>query len=241
MKVRLSIASIIMLTTHLCMAQEKITPVTVIELFTSQGCSSCPAADKLLNEIIEKADQENKPVIGLSYHVSYWNYLGWKDPYSNENYNTLQRKYAEALQSSVYTPQMIIDGKQEFVGSDQEKAKEAIQHASTKSQECAITLSDLIQHEKDATLNYQLSKLPLNEHLIVLLVKKHVENQVPSGENKGRLLKHNNVVIYRQEALLSKEGSITLPIDVLKESDSLIVYAQDNKTLAISAATKMKL
>jgi hypothetical protein len=241
MKVRLSIASIIMLTTHLCMAQGKATSVTVIELFTSQGCSSCPAADKLLNEIIEKADQENKPVIGLSYHVSYWNYLGWKDPYSNENYNTLQRKYAEALQSSVYTPQMIIDGKQEFVGSDQEKAKQAIQHASSKSQEYTITLSNLTQREKDATLNYQLNKLSLNEHLIVLLVKKHVENQVPSGENKGRLLKHDNVVIYRQETLMSKEGSITLPIDVLKESDSLIVYAQDNKTFAISAATKMKL
>src|SRR6476659_8572322 len=138
MKAGLSIAYIIMLTTHFCMAQEKATSVTVIELFTSQGCSSCPAADKLLNEIIEKADQENKPVIGLSYHVSYWNYLGWKDPYSNENYNALQRKYSEALQSSVYTPQMIVDGKQEFVGSDQEKAKEAIQHASTKSQDFAI-------------------------------------------------------------------------------------------------------
>jgi hypothetical protein len=230
-----------MLANHLCVAQEKSTPVTIVELFTSQGCSSCPAADKLLNEIVEKAEQENKPVIGLSYHVSYWNYLGWKDPYSDENYNTVQRRYAEALQSSVYTPQMIIDGKQEFVGSDQEKVNQGLQHASTKSQEYTIILSNLTQHKKDATLNYQFNKIPMNEHLIILLVKKHVENPVPRGENKGRLLKHDNVVVYRQEVELAKQGSITLPSTVLKESNSIVIYSQNSKTLTISCATKMEL
>lgn len=81
--------------------------VTVVELFTSQGCSSCPSADKLLSELSKK---EN--VLALSFHVSYWNYLGWKDPYSNEQYTERQRDYARVLHlRSIYTPQMIVNGK----------------------------------------------------------------------------------------------------------------------------------
>src|SRR6267378_3153420 len=76
----------------------------VIELFTSQGCSSCPAADKNLAELIEAAEKTGQPVYGLSFHVDYWNYIGWKDPYSNPEYTERQRKYAMAMNlESVYT------------------------------------------------------------------------------------------------------------------------------------------
>src|SRR5258708_28691391 len=91
----------------------------VIELFTSQGCSSCPAADKNLAEIIEKAEVNGQQVIGLSFHVDYWNYIGWKDPYSKAEFTERQRKYSAHMNSeSVYTPQMIVNSEKEFIGSD---------------------------------------------------------------------------------------------------------------------------
>ena len=86
--------------------------VNVVELFTSQGCSSCPPADALLAQI-----KDDTNVIALSYHVDYWNYLGWKDPYSNKAYSAYQRSYAKELNSGVYTPQMVVNGSKEFVGS----------------------------------------------------------------------------------------------------------------------------
>ncbi|MEM6525653.1 MAG: DUF1223 domain-containing protein, partial [Bacteroidota bacterium] len=88
--------------------------VAVVELFTSQGCSSCPSADKNLSQLIK--DKNDRKVFGLSFHVSYWNYLGWKDPYSKEAFTERQRKYAAKFaNSSIYTPQMIVNGKEEFV------------------------------------------------------------------------------------------------------------------------------
>src|SRR5579872_5297720 len=96
----------------------------VIELFTSQGCSSCPAADKNLAELIEEAEKKGLPVYGLSFHVDYWNYIGWKDPYSRSEYTARQREYSSFLNSeTVYTPQMIVNGEVEFVGSDKKAAE----------------------------------------------------------------------------------------------------------------------
>src|SRR5258706_7835451 len=105
----------------------------VIELFTSQGCSSCPAADKNLAEIIEDAEKNGQPVYGLSFHVDYWNYIGWKDPYSNPGYTARQHQYAQKLNSeSVYTPQMIVNGEIEFVGSNKKASSEAVASALSK-------------------------------------------------------------------------------------------------------------
>src|SRR5438445_2521237 len=91
----------------------------VIELFTSQGCSSCPVADKNLAEIIEKAETNGQQVYGLSFHVDYWNDIGWKDPYSKAEFTERQKKYASIRSfENIYTPQMIVNGETEFVGSD---------------------------------------------------------------------------------------------------------------------------
>src|SRR5437899_2881738 len=99
----------------------------VVELFTSQGCSSCPAADKNLAEIIEKAEANGQQVIGLSFHVDYWNYIGWKDPYSKAEFTERQRKYALRMNSeNIYTPQMIVNGESEFVGSDKNTSTKEI-------------------------------------------------------------------------------------------------------------------
>jgi hypothetical protein len=99
-------------------ASAQSSPV-IVELFTSQGCSSCPSADKNLAEIVENAERNHEPVYGLSFHVDYWNHLGWKDPYSNRAFTERQRNYAKLMNSeSIYTPQIVINGENEFVGSN---------------------------------------------------------------------------------------------------------------------------
>ena len=96
-------------------------PFVVVELFTSEGCSSCPPADELLSEIVD-GRYENTDVIGLSFHVDYWDYIGWKDPYASRDFTNRQRIYAEKLRShQLYTPQMVVNGKHEFVGSNRQQ------------------------------------------------------------------------------------------------------------------------
>jgi hypothetical protein len=93
----------------------------VVELFTSEGCSSCPAADELA---IALSKEYTGNVYFLGYHVDYWNYIGWKDRFSAADHTELQRQYASAFRlNSIYTPQVVINGKREFVGSDQTRLR----------------------------------------------------------------------------------------------------------------------
>src|SRR3982074_1663188 len=98
------------------------TPV-VVELFTSEGCSSCPPAENLLSHMAEQQPIENAEVIALEEHVDYWNELGWVDPFSSREWTARQHAYAGVLgNGNAYTPQMVVDGKTEFVGSQSQKA-----------------------------------------------------------------------------------------------------------------------
>ena len=109
-------------------AEETVTSAApvVVELFTSQGCNSCPPADAFLGELAQRSD-----LIALAFHVDYWNYIGWEDPFSSPEATQRQRDYAQSLSlSSVYTPQMVIDGSFDAVGSDRAKVNRAIAAAS---------------------------------------------------------------------------------------------------------------
>ena len=121
-------------------------PIVVLELFTSQGCSSCPSADKLLNEVRKEYNEEN--VFALSYHVSYWNYIGWKDPFSKEEYTEKQHAYAAKFRSrSVYTPQLVVNGKEHFVGSDQYKLYSRLKSYSKTSVPNQVVLKNVKRTE----------------------------------------------------------------------------------------------
>ena len=110
-------------------AQAQMNPV-IVELFTSQGCSSCPAADKNLTELLRKAELEGQPVYGLSFHVDYWNYIGWKDPYSSKQFTARQQAYRDHFEAeSTYTPQMVVNGTTEFIGSNKRvQSKPLLRH-----------------------------------------------------------------------------------------------------------------
>lgn len=157
--------------------------VVLVELFTSQGCSSCPPADALLAKL-----DEDPNVVVLSEHVDYWNYLGWRDPYSSAAFSERQAAYVRRFGlRSAYTPQMVVDGQIEFVGSDGGYAKKAIERAA-RAAKSPITLTrngDTIRVEAPADAKAELW---------VALARQNGASDVRRGENAGRHLKHVAVV-----------------------------------------------
>ena len=214
--------------------------IALIELFTSQGCSSCPAADKNLSEIIQQAEKDGKPVFGLSFHVDYWNYIGWKDPYSSKDYTVRQQKYSRILRSnSVYTPQMIVNGNVEFVGSSKREAESAIAQALKQKSAFNIKIIDLLVQEDKMILKYSVTGNPTNEILNLAIVERGVENDVLLGENKGKKLHHDNVVRAFRSFPLQRQGDLELtmpPSNVMKTS--AVLYIQDAAWKVITATSK---
>ncbi len=212
----------------------------VVELFTSQGCSSCPAADKNLAEIIEKAESNGQQVIGLSFHVDYWNHIGWKDPYSKAEFTERQRKYAQRMNSeNIYTPQMIVNGEHEFVGSDKNTSSTEITKALQKKMPFQISLKEVKQAEGKIIVSYALDKVPGKETINIALVEKTIGNEVTRGENSGRKLAHHNVVRYFATLVSQKEGTIEVSIPSSITSGILILYLQNNQWRVTGAVSKI--
>ncbi|MGF1447955.1 MAG: DUF1223 domain-containing protein [Opitutales bacterium] len=160
--------------------------VVVVELFTSQGCSSCPPADKLLGELADKPG-----ILALSYHVDYWDYLGWKDPYSSALATERQRAYAQNLKArGLYTPQAVIDGRLETVGSSRSKVLSLIAE-SLKDGPDRDVLIEVVETDGGYGIvvdGAQGTTLKLVEYLPL------AETAIPRGENRGRTLTEHNVV-----------------------------------------------
>ncbi|HXM63099.1 MAG TPA: DUF1223 domain-containing protein [Terriglobales bacterium] len=174
------------------------TPV-LVELFTSEGCSSCPPADALLQKL-DRQPIAGEQMIVLSEHVDYWNHIGWKDPYSSRFYSDRQSAYARRLGlSDVYTPQMIVDGISEFVGSDEELADKAFAKALAKPK-IAVSLSSVsIGSANVLQAHLVTGALPESNGLraadvYVAIALNHAESHVSHGENAGRTLAHTAVV-----------------------------------------------
>jgi len=179
-------------------ASDARTPV-LVELFTSEGCSSCPPADAYLQKL-DRQPVAGEEMIVLSEHVDYWNHIGWKDPYSARFYSDRQSAYAKRLGlASVYTPQMIVDGTIEFVGSDAALADKAFAKALRRPK-LAVRLSDvavgtvgvLQAHLEAGALQASFGLRAADVY--VALALDHSESQVSHGENAGRTLAHTAVV-----------------------------------------------
>src|ERR1700748_300945 len=125
----------------------------VVELFTSEGCSSCPPADAVVAKL--QKESAGKPIYILAYHVDYWNHLGWKDVFSDADYSKRQRDYAKTLNiSSVYTPQIVVNGKTELVGSEEEALHNAIKSALQKDALAQLTLVNMQISRNTVQVNY---------------------------------------------------------------------------------------
>lgn len=161
----------------------------VVELFTSQGCSSCPPADAYLGELVRRAD-----VLPLAYHVDYWDYIGWKDPFAQRAWTDRQRGYSAALGlRSIYTPQMVIDGRIDAVGSRRDQVERAIRTA--REAPAAVQL-DLVRTPAGAvalTLSGPEGSVA-EADLVFVTYDRRRETKVLRGENAGRTLVEYNIV-----------------------------------------------
>ena len=218
----------------------------VVELFTSQGCSSCPPADALLRHIDSVAAERGLPVYALSYHVDYWNRLGWNDPYSRSLFSRRQQVYAKAAGSRrVYTPQMIVNGTTEFVGSDRKKAHAAINESLKMSSKHRVTVSCKYDPSKrSVTIDYSVDGDPLPQRINFAVVDSPSANEVTSGENSGRTLSHVNVVRDFKVVELRSESAtgnveLELPQKVHVSESTVIAFIQDPTSRSILGATSI--
>ncbi len=211
----------------------------VLELFTSEGCSSCPPADHLMGEIEEK--YKNQPVYILSYHIDYWNNLGWKDKFSSPENSKRQQQYAQTLHSQVYTPQLIVNGKKELIGSDQNAVENALQSALLSSDNTKIDLSAKIS-EKEINVNFNAAQNDSQNKLLITLVEKKSSTNVQRGENEGRHLIHWQIVHQQHQISLKNtfEGKTTfkLPENFNPNNWEIIGLIQNMKTGEIRGSAK---
>jgi hypothetical protein len=176
----------------------------IVELFTSEGCSSCPPADAVLERLQQTQPVAGAEVIALSEHVDYWNYIGWSDPFSSAAFSARQETYARALgqQDRVYTPQMIVDGQTEFNGSVMNKALEAIAKAARSPKADVRIVIPETKTQKDnqeIRFNVSVKNVPPVDRgdvaeVILALTEDKLSSNVTRGENSGRKLAHTAVV-----------------------------------------------
>ncbi len=218
-------------------------PIAVVELFTSQGCSSCPPADRLLTEVSKQAMASGQAVYALSFHVDYWDRLGWRDPYSDARYTTRQQQYARRFKlETTYTPQAVLNGKREFVGSNRALLILLLTNALHETPPVAVQLTTS-QRGKTITVNYKLAGSLAGTVLNVALVSQTTSTVVNRGENAGHTLMHNNVVraFTTVQATETGQTTHTAPADFDAANGAVIAYVQQNNTLTMLGASRAAL
>lgn len=177
------------------MATEGISPRAVVELYTSQGCSSCPPADSVLYAL----NQDRRDLLLLSYHVDYWNYLGWTDPFSDSMFTDRQRDYAQRMRERyVYTPQVIINGEHVVRATEKQRIEDSSDATTPLHDIVSLMLSPHDpQRPASGTVKLQPLSTPDSTSAFKLWLvgfdREHARD-VRSGENAGRRLVHANVV-----------------------------------------------
>jgi len=214
--------------------------VAVLELFTSQGCSSCPAADRLLGTYTAK---EN--VIALSYHVDYWDRLGWKDPFSSAAFTERQNNYASLNKSDVYTPQIIINGQTEMVGSNDSKIAATVKKVLEQEPNADISIKTVKPENGQVSINFVAAGNTDNSVLNIALVQKKATTEIKGGENGGVTLTNYNIVRKFKTFNRINNGDNTESIDMPADSDQknmcVIVFLQHRRSNNISAADQKPL
>lgn len=223
----------------------------LLELFTSEGCSSCPPADRLLEALDQKQPIAGADLIVLSEHVDYWD-GSWKDPYSSPKWTERQRQYVRrfGLQSS-YTPQLVVDGQSELVGSIQGEAMQAIQNALGK-QKVPLTLSAVSREGANVKLHLNIPAIQPSAKegadILIALADDHAQSQVARGENAGRALRHVAVVqtlmtVGKVTAGEGFSGDFSLPVKAKSGVSGglrVVAFVQDRLTGRVLGATQQK-
>jgi hypothetical protein len=226
----------------------------VVELFTSEGCSSCPPADALLIKLTEKQGPE-KQIIALEEHVDYWDQLGWRDPFSSAEWTRRQESYAAAFgHGSVYTPQMVVDGRTEFVGSREWEARKEIEEVAGKAK-AEVHITPAETGADRAEFNVHVGKLAGVSRddvaeVWLAITETGLHNAVTRGENAGEDLHHAAVVrtLMRigvanakdSETAFAGEASVSFDRNWKRDNLRAVVFVQGKKTREIFGAAEVK-
>jgi hypothetical protein len=218
-------------------------PPIVVELFTSEGCSSCPPADAFLKELASVHG-----VIVLSEHVDYWNREGWTDPFSSASFTERQQQYAQRLASEVYTPQMVVDGRQ-FIGSDRDAAVAALRDA-TQAPKTAMAVGARLDGTRVAVhVDVTATGATPDADVVVALTEDELSTAVTGGENKGRRIDHTGVTRVLLIAGRTKRGAaangfdstVTLKSGWVADHMRVVTFLQSRKDGAIVGAASAPL
>jgi hypothetical protein len=202
----------------------------IVELFTSEGCSSCPPADSLLKKLSEDQPFDGIEIIALEEHVDYWNHDGWFDPFSSSEFTSRQEDYSKVLpKGGVYTPQMVVDGRTQFVGNRTHEARDQIRWAAAHPK--ARLLLTAVQSPKARTHAFEMRLDPSSTALAdsrldfyVAITEKGLSSNVKAGENSGETLEHSPVVRQLKKlhpVALPLSGPVNFSVDL---HDNWLVY-----------------
>ena len=239
----------------LAIAADRPVPV-VVELFTSEGCSSCPAADRLLARLEQTQPVAGAQVIAIEEHVDYWNQLGWNDPFSSPAYRARQNDYALAFHATdIFTPQMVVNGQTGFVGSDMNRAYHEIGAALPAATTQVALSANADPRDPDLLdLSVQVSNPKSakwrDSNVYLAVTEKGLMTSVQGGENAGRTLRHSSVVrsfgvIGRVDPKGANGGQLVstlrLPHEWKRENLHAVVFVQERGTLHITGANVIDL
>jgi hypothetical protein len=207
--------------------------LVVVELFTSQGCSSCPPADALISKLAQTRGQ----VIPLAYHVDYWDRLGWRDPFSSREATARQMMYVHSFGlNGAYTPQAVVNGSKQFVGSSSSSMNAAIEQATRAKPVGSIALN--VARDGAAIRGSIRAEAPPNSEVVVVLFEDGVTTQIKDGENAGRTVTDDAIV---RKIVRVGAGAVTrdfaLDANPAWKHLGVVAFVQDRATLAITAAT----
>jgi hypothetical protein len=219
-------------------------PPVLVELFTSEGCSSCPSADRALTLLEKQQPVNSADAVTLEFHVDYWDGPGWKDAFSSHLYTQRQEEYASAFKlGSDYTPQMVIDGQSEFVGSDLGKATNAIEKIA------AAPKGDITTQAKADSVKIGITNLPSHEVATVFLAaaEDNLTSNVSGGENAGEKLSHTSVVRELKAVGAIEKGADKFAVETAlplqpawkKESLRYVVFVQENSSRKVLAVGRV--
>ena len=221
-------------------------PFALVELFTSEGCSSCPPADRLLGRIAAEAFRSGQNVLPLAFHVDYWDYIGWTDRFARPEFGGRQRWYAAAgCSDGVYTPQMVVNGTAAFGGSDERRARAAIAEALVRTPAASLVAAATLDAPAHAVrVRVAGAGLPGSATVNVAVVESGLSTRVLRGENADAVLEHDRVV--RGWGTLARgttagEVVIEVPPDLVAERTSVVAFAQDLGDARALAATGVPL
>lgn len=216
------------------------TGFAILELFTSQGCSSCPPADAVLAKY---ALQNNPNVIPLAFHVDYWNRLGWKDPFSKKEFSERQQLYAQQMNSeTTYTPQLVINGTYDVLGSAESAIKEIVKEEIMKKKQNTISIKKAFLKDYQIHIEYALNEPSPNTVINLALVKKKEFTIITRGENKGlQQTSYNIVVDFKTVSSESDTSFFELKKEILSSEYFIVVYLQNSKTGTITTASKSEI